>query len=161
MINKNKKYRIFFDMDGVICDFEKSCKEKKLSPDEFKHMKGAYLNLEPYPDAIDNIKKLIKLEKIYNFEVWIATKPPTGSSHAYSEKAEWIYNHLPELKRRIIITHNKGLLGGENDFLIDDRPHKANIDEFLGEVLHYGSNDMKDWEDVMEHLLFCIESRSL
>jgi len=70
-------------------------------------------------------------------EVWVATKPPTGIPFAYADKAAWVLQHLPELKRRIIITHDKGLLGDERDFLIDDRPHKANCEKFKGTLIRF------------------------
>jgi 5'(3')-deoxyribonucleotidase len=71
------------------------------------------------------------------FEVWIATKPPTGIPYAYSDKAAWVLRELPELKRRIIVTHDKGLLGDAGDYLCDDRPHKANCERFAGTLLRF------------------------
>src|SRR5690606_8114187 len=73
------------------------------------------------------------------FECWIATKPPTGIPHAYADKAKWILRYLPELKRRIIMTHDKGLLGDERDYLIDDRPHTANCLNFRGSLMQFGN----------------------
>jgi 5'(3')-deoxyribonucleotidase len=84
------------------------------------------------------------------YDVWIATKPPTGVSGAYSDKAEWVFKHLPELTKKIIITHDKGLLGNSRDFLIDDRPHKANCHEFEGTLLHFGNN--LTWPEVINIL---------
>lgn len=71
------------------------------------------------------------------FDVWIATKPPTGVAHAYSDKAAWVFEHLPELSHKLIITHDKGLLGDADDYLCDDRPHKANCEHFAGTVLRF------------------------
>lgn len=85
------------------------------------------------------------------FEVWIATKPPTGVAQAYADKAGWIMQHLPELKRRIIITHHKGLLGGDDDFLVDDRPHKASCTEFDGTLVHFGPDgEIADWNALVD-----------
>ena len=143
-----KPFKIMIDMDGVICNFDKAAKEAKLDHNVFKLIPGSYLNLKPISNAIKSVKKLISLEKKHNFEVWIATKPPTENYHAYSEKAAWIFKYLPELKSRIIITHNKGMLGDENDFLIDDYPQGSKAEEFSGTLIHFGKK-IKDWNDVM------------
>jgi hypothetical protein len=112
-----------------------------LTGNEVKALLGAYLEMEPYPDAIAAVRSLIGM----GYEVWIATKPPTGIPHAYSDKAAWVMKHLPELKRRIIITHDKGLLGGADDYLIDDRPHKANCESFKGTLIQFGSGITWPW----------------
>lgn len=38
---------------------------------------------------------------------------------------------------RLIITHDKGLLGDEHDWLCDDRPEKANCRQFKGRLLSF------------------------
>lgn len=125
--------RVFVDMDGVVVDFDRYKTERGLTGDEVKRLVGAYLEMPAIPGAIEAVRSLIGM----GFEVWLATKPPTGIPHAYSDKAQWVFNHLPELKRRIIITHDKGLLGDDGDYLCDDRPHKANCENFKGELLSF------------------------
>lgn len=115
--------RIFCDMDGVLVDFDAFKCERGLTGDEVKCMSGAYLAMKPMPGGIEAVHSLTGM----GFEVWACTKPPTGIAFAYGDKAQWILDHLPELKRRIIVTHNKGFLGDEGDILIDDRPHKAGV----------------------------------
>lgn len=126
--------RIFVDMDGVIVDFDKHSKSMNMTGDEIKKHPGAYLAMEPIEGALAGVRTLIGM----GWEVWIATKPPTGIAFAYADKAQWIMNHLPELRRKIIITHDKGLLGDSFDFLIDDRPHKANCEKFAGKLIAFG-----------------------
>ena len=125
--------RVFVDMDGVLVDFDAHMKATGLSGDELKRIDGAYLAMPAIPGAIEAVRSLIGM----GYEVWIATKPPTGVAYAYRDKAQWILDHIPELKRRIIITHDKGLLGDDGDFLCDDRPHKANCEEFAGTLLRF------------------------
>ncbi len=84
------------------------------------------------------------------YRVEIATKPPTGVAQAYADKAQWILDHLPELKRNITVTHDKGQLGNAEDYLIDDRPHKANCESFQGTLIHF--NEERDWPHVLAHL---------
>ena len=138
--------RVFVDMDGVIVDFDAYKTAKGMTGDEVKKHPGAYLEMPPIAGAIEAVRSVIGM----GFEVWIATKPPTGIHYAYSDKAAWVFNHLPELKRRIIITHDKGLLGGAGDYLCDDRPHKANCEKFAGTLLRFV--DGFHWPQALEHL---------
>jgi 5'(3')-deoxyribonucleotidase len=136
-----KDHRIFVDMDGVIVDFDSYAKS---IPDMVKSTPGAYLNMLPIPGAIKAIRSLIGM----GYDVWLATRPPTGIAGAYGDKAQWVFNWLPELKRKLILTHDKGLLGCENDFLIDDRPHKANCESFTGTLIVFGEGG-HNWESVL------------
>lgn len=138
--------RVFIDMDGVIVDFDSYRAKFGATGDEIKSRPGAYLAMEPYPGAIAAVRSLIGM----GYEVWIATKPPTGIAFAYADKAAWVLQHLPELKRRIIITHDKGLLGDAGDFLIDDRPHKANCEAFKGQLLRF--TDGRGWPHMLSLL---------
>lgn len=131
-------------MDGVIVDFDAYMKAHGLTGDEVKKKHGAYLEMPAIPGAIEAVRSLIGM----GYEVWIATKPPTGIPYAYSDKAAWVLNHLPELKRRIIVTHDKGLLGDSGDFLCDDRPHKANCEKFAGMLIKF--IDGYHWQDALE-----------
>lgn len=137
--------RIFVDMDGVTVDFE-SYKQRlgQLTGEEIKKMPGAYLEMAPMPGAIEAVRSLIGM----GYELWAATKPPTGIAFAYSDKAAWIFKYLPELKRRLIITHDKGLLGDEWDYLIDDRPHKANCEKFRGKLIPF--KDGTGWPELLQ-----------
>lgn len=137
--------RVFIDMDGVIVDFELYMAQHNLTPAETKIKPFAYFDMLPLPGAIQSVKWLIDK----GYEVWIATKPPTGVPQVCSDKVAWILKYLPELARRIIITHDKGLLGDSGDFLIDDRPHKANCDKFAGTFIHFKG----DWNDTLTTLL--------
>lgn len=140
------KRRVFLDMDGVIVDFDSFKDSLGLTGDEVKKIPGAYLKMKAFPEALQSIKILIGA----GYDVWLATKPPTGVSHAYSDKAEWVFQNLPELKRKLIITHDKGLLGGEDDFLVDDRPHKANCDKFRGTLIPFTNGET--WAGVIEKI---------
>jgi 5'-nucleotidase len=123
--------RVFIDMDGVIVDFDGFMAKRKLTADEVKLTQGAYLDMDPIPGAIEGVRKIIAM----GFDVFVATKPPTGVAHAYAAKAQWIIDHLPELAKKIIITSDKGLLGDDKDYLIDDRIHKANCHHFKGQLI--------------------------
>lgn len=137
--------RIFIDMDGVIVDFDAYKTKNSKTGDEIKREQGAYLAMEPVPGALDAVRSLIGM----GFDVWLATKPPTGIAWAYADKVSWVLEHLPELKRKIILTHDKGLLGDSGDVLIDDRPHKANCCNFKGRVLWF--KEGMQWPQVLNY----------
>jgi hypothetical protein len=144
--------RVFLDMDGVLADFERLRRETEtqgyfthLTGDMLKHIPGAFASMQPIPGAIAGVKVLIGK----GFDVWVASKPATGLPHTYSEKAGWILRWFPELKRKIILTHDKGLLGCAEDYLVDDRVHKANCAAFRGRLLHFGFEaGALDWGDL-------------
>lgn len=145
--------RIFIDLDGVVVDFEEYKTSLGITGDEVKRQQGAYLAMKPVPKAIESIQILIS----FGFEVWIATKPPTGIAFAYADKVSWVLEHLPYLKRRIILTHDKGLLGDAGDWLIDDRPHKANCEKFKGQLIPFGGNI--DWQWVIDEFRLKVPRR--
>lgn len=138
--------RVFVDMDGVMVDFELYMSENNLTAEEVKNQPGAYFAMKPIEGALKAISEMTKM----GYDVWVATKPPTGVSHAYGDKAAWIFDRIPELKKKIVITHDKGFLGNYDDFLVDDRLHKASCHEFSGTLIPFV--DGKTWTDVLKQL---------
>lgn len=138
--------RVFIDMDGVIVDFDGMVNELGLMPEQVKGMDGAYLAMKPIDGAIAGVRRIANM----GFDVFIATKPPTGIAYAYRDKAQWIFNNLPELAKKVIITSDKGLLGDEEDYLIDDRPHKANCEQFAG--ILYPVTKQTTWDQILDFM---------
>jgi 5'(3')-deoxyribonucleotidase len=138
--------RIFCDMDGVVVDFNKFRAVSGLTGEEIKKLPYAYLDMDPIPGALEGVRSLIGM----GHEVWLATKPPTGIPQAYADKVQWVLRHLPDLKRRIILTHDKSLLLG--DVLIDDRPHKANANDFRGWLIVFGAAGCEGWPELLDIL---------
>ena len=141
------KYRIFIDMDGVIANFEKAAEDMALEkgvpklsrPDLFVN----YRNLDVIDGAIEAVAKLNA-----DHDVFIASTPPWTRPEVWGHKREWIGEHFPYLKRKIILTHRKDLLIG--DILIDDSRFRGQPD-FQGEWYWFNKNwNNKNWEACLE-----------
>ena len=135
------KKTIFIDMDGVIANFAKAAKEGGWEHRPDKHVD--YGNLEVMPGAKD---ALIRLN--HDFDIFIASTPPWDRPDMWGAKREWIAEHFPYLKRKLILTHRKDLLIG--DILIDDSRWRGQPD-FKGAWLWFGSNQRcLDWPSTLE-----------
>ena len=131
---------VFVDLDGVVVDYRAMLREigeealaRGQAIPTIKDLPGVYRRMAPIEGAIEAVRSVIGM----GYVVHIASKPCTGVGHSYQDKALWVLDYLPELKRRLILTHDKGLLGSENDFLLDDRPHKAGCERFPGTLIRF------------------------
>lgn len=133
-------FNVFLDSDGVIADFDKALYATNLDEDEFKHRAGTYLWLPVMAGAEEALVILKTLDEKGDIKVWVVTKTPSGCPYAYTEKVLWYRQHFPWLEDRIILTHDKSLIGTENDFLVDDRPEKGNVKNFRGTFYQFFPN---------------------
>lgn len=141
---------VFLDSDGPIADFRTALRSSGLSVDMFKHRAGTYLYLPITPCAKYTIDHLWKLDKENKIRLWVATKTPANCPYAYTEKVLWYRHNFPELENRLILAHDKSLLGSENDILFDDRPHKGNASLFKGTfVLFEEDNPFDSWKKLL------------
>lgn len=146
----NKK-RLFFDMDGVLVDFQSGI--DKLSEDVKKEYEGRldevpgiFGLMSPIPGAIDAVHKLQE-----KYDVYILSTAPWKNPSAWSDKVKWVTEHLDDVfHKRMVITHCKHLC--EGDYLIDDRG-KNGASEFKGEWIQFGSDRFSDWKSVLSYLL--------
>ena len=89
-------------MDGVIADFAKAAKQGGYThrPD----LKVNYRTLDLIPGAQEALMRLNN-----DFDIFIATTPPWSRPDAWAHKREWIEEHFPWLKKKMILTHRKDL----------------------------------------------------
>ncbi len=146
----NKK-RLYFDMDGVLVDFESGV--SKVSEDikekykgRIDEIPGLFALMDPIPGAVEAAHLLAK-----QYDVYILTTSPWNNPTAANDKIEWVKKHMNDIfHKRIIITHHKELCQG--DYLIDDRG-KNGASEFNGEWLHMGSAEYPDMDAILKYLL--------
>ena len=128
-------------MDGVIANFAKAAKEGG-----WEHRPDVYVNyreLEVMPGAAEALRKLNQ-----DFDIFIASTPPWARPDMWAAKREWIAEHFPWLKRKLILTHRKDLLIG--DILIDDSRWRGQPD-FKGDWLWFGTSQRcLDWPSTIE-----------
>jgi len=141
--------KIYVDMDGVLCDFYGAARKALIENPSQKYPQskwGFFLKLNEIPDAIESFKKLQE-----KYDVWILTKPSFKNVNCYTEKAQWVWDHLGyDVLEKTIFSPDKSLLKG--DYLIDDMGN-AGQENFEGEWIHFGSDKFPDWKKVLEYLL--------
>ena len=146
----NRK-RLFFDMDGVLVNFESGiAKLNEETKEQYKgrldEVSGIFSLMEPADGAIETVHLLSK-----HYDVYILSTSPWNNPTAASDKIEWVKKYFSEIfHKRVILTHCKNLVMG--DYLIDDRG-KNGASEFKGEWIHLGSEKFPDFDAVLRYLL--------
>lgn len=142
---------VFIDMDDTLCDFKGAFLKAVAENPAIQYPQSQYrffANLQPLDGAIQVVKALIDSDR---YEPYILSAPSTRNPFSYTEKREWIeaqfgYNFCEKL----ILCAHKGLLLG--DFLIDDNVKGKGQDQFVGELIHFGSQKFPNWNSVRKEL---------
>lgn len=137
--------RVYFDMDGVLADFEKESIDRNIPFKELKNLVDAYRHLPVMAGAKNAVARFVEA----GYELFVLTKIPSKNPYSASEKIFWIMDLFPEFGDHIIISPDKGALGAEGHILIDDHPEWANAHNFAskgGQVIKFTG----DWETVFE-----------
>lgn len=141
--------RVYVDMDGVLCNFYKAAKQALADNPNQKYPQsqwGFFLKLEEIEGAIEGFKKLQE-----KYDVWILTRPSFRNVNCYTEKAQWVWDHLGyDVVEKTIMSPDKSLLKG--DYLIDDQGN-AGQEEFEGEWIRFKTEKFPEWKSVVEYLM--------
>ena len=144
-----EKKIIYIDMDGVLCDYGQAHKEALRINPKIKYPQsqyGFFRKLRPVNGGIESVNFLNKSEI---FEIYILTAPSIRNPLCYIEKRLWIEDYFGlEMVKRLIISPNKGLNKG--DYLIDDNIIGKGQENFEGELLQFGSEEFRNWNQILE-----------
>ena len=142
---------LYFDMDGVLADFNKALQERvtpelaKEYGEDLDQIPGIFNDLDPIPGAIEAFNELSDI-----YDCYILSTAPWGNPEVWTEKRLWVEKHIgSNAYKRLILSHNKHLNRG--DYLIDDRLANG-ADRFEGEHILFGSNKYPNWSTVLKYL---------
>lgn len=135
-------------MDGVLADFYNAAKNAIKDNPEQKYPQskfGFFLKIKPIENSIESFKLLEKY-----FDMWILTRPSSMNVNCFSEKAQWVWDHLGfhVLEKTIFSSDKSKVLG---HYLIDDQEN-AKQKDFKGELIKFGSKKFPNWDSVIEYV---------
>lgn len=144
-----EKKKLYIDMDGVLCNYEKAHNEDLLNNPRQPYPQsqwGFFAKLEEIPNAIESLRTLEK-----KYDVWILTRPSFFNINCFSEKAQWVKEHIGfDILKKTILCGDKSLLKG--DYLIDDQSNCGQL-EFEGEWIEFGSINFPNWDSIIKYLI--------
>lgn len=146
-----RKKRLYFDMDGVLVDFESGLAQQdeqtiKYYEGRYDEIPGLFGMMKPLSGAIEAVRRLNEY-----YDCYILTTAPWNNPSAWSDKVVWVTRYLDDVfHKRMVITHCKDLCKG--DILIDDRG-KNGTSEFEGEWIEFGSDSFPDWDSILAYLI--------
>jgi 5'-nucleotidase len=101
--------------------------------------------MDPMKGAIDSYNQLSS-----QYDTYILSTSPWDNPSAWQDKILWVKKYLEKSAyKRLILSHHKNLNRG--DYLIDDRL-KNGADKFIGEHIHFGTEQFPDWKSVLIYL---------
>jgi hypothetical protein len=136
---KSSKLQIFFDMDGVLCDWEEGVKslglasigEDRVKTDNlFEKIKEKislfdfYSNLEPFPGALGLLNSLIDSGQNVAILSSLGCKPSEEDREETQRgKIAWLRTHSPKIKKAIFVPGYflKAAYSGPKKVLFDDK----------------------------------------
>ena len=104
----------YIDMDNVMVDFPSGIakldeKTKQEYEGRYDEVEGIFSLMEPMPNAISAVHKLMK-----KYHIYALSTAPLHNPSAWSDKVKWIQHYFGEEKgsalyKRLILSHHKNL----------------------------------------------------
>lgn len=146
----NKKNIVYIDLDDTIADFKGDPVFANGFDVSYMYEPGFFLNLKPIEGSQVAVRQIMKM----GYDVQILSQPVAESAHSYSEKAQWIGVHFPDLINKINLAQDKGnFVGG---YLIDDNAPKwkEKFEANGGKFVHfiYEFKHRNQWADIVYFL---------
>ena len=143
---------LYFDMDGVLVDFNSAL--KKHSPEILRQYDGhpddipdLFGQMDPMPGAIEAIHKLAE-----KYDCYILSTAPWNNPSAWADKVRWVTKYMGDVfKKKIILTHHKNLLDDGKALLIDDNT-KHGAEKFGDRHIQFGTEQFPNWHAVENYL---------
>lgn len=138
--------KILVDMDDTLCHFSEARQRALMEEPGIQWPQsqyGFFRNLLPIRGAKAGI-----LHLRCHFEVHVVTRPSIDNPLCWTEKAEWVKEHLGyEMLKNTTMTSHKHLFAA--DYLIDDTPWPG----FTGEQIQFGLPPFSTWAEVVHYIL--------
>lgn len=137
-----KKYKIGFDMDDVLCDFNGAYNKFYSDKQQFPQADSMFFHdLEPLShNGIYNIDYVRTLMQD-GHDIYFVTSPSIPNLACWSGKAYWIKKYFgQEALKKLIITYDKSTLKDSLDFLVDDSTKNGQL-EFGDKLIQYRTKE--------------------
>ena len=156
-VEEEETMRVYIDMDNVLVDFQSGIDKldeatRRKYAGKLDEVPSIFSKMEPMDGAIKAFEAIAD-----EHDVFILSTAPWGNPSAWSDKLNWVKEHLgPPARKRLILSHHKYLVQG--DVLIDDR-RKRGAGAFSGRHIHFGhdhetneAHEFPTWESVLREL---------
>jgi hypothetical protein len=148
---KMKKKIVYFDMDGVLVNFQSGIDQLnhvdlELYKGNYDKVPNIFSTMKPNLDMISLWEQMVNDER---YDCYILSTSPWYNATAASDKVEWVKKHIPSAFKRVILSHNKHLNIG--DYLIDDRTANG-AGKFTGELIQYGTEKFPTAQSIKTYL---------
>lgn len=115
----NTKLHYYFDMDGVLADFDGA----PNAVSRFKDETGFFKGLKPFTGTIERVNRLLNTQ---SDNVYILTASPHEKADA--DKLAWIMQYLPRLSPSHFIAVRIG--DNKGDYVRDKTAHNVLFDDY-------------------------------
>lgn len=146
------KPKLFLDMDNVLVDTLPVLNELAAMGDMHRppdQVPGIFKKLPALPGAVAGVKLLSQ-----DYDLYILSTAPWLNPSAWQDKLVWLKAHFGQTEanpfyKKVILTHDKGLVHFSGGLLIDDRPYHGASDWLDNKAnsswIQYGYDEALTW----------------